>query len=150
TMFCDEARIASRIEHANVAQILDVGEHHEMTYLVMEYVDGDALSSIHRALKKHNMRIPQGIVLRVMADACGALHAAHELRDAEGALLSVVHRDVSPQNVLVSTKGVAKVIDFGIAKARDRVGGDTSTGQVKGKVRYMAPEQAMGRSIDRR
>ena len=149
-MFRDEARIASRIEHANAAQILDVGEQHDMTYLVMEYVDGDALSSIYRALKKQNLRIPPGVVLRVLADACGALHSAHELRDDGGALLNVVHRDVSPQNILVSTKGVAKIIDFGIAKARDRVSGDTSTGQVKGKVRYMAPEQAMGRTIDRR
>jgi serine/threonine-protein kinase len=149
-MFRDEARIASRIEHTNAAQILDVGEQHDVTYLVMEYVDGDALSSIHRALKRQNARIPPGVVLRVLADACGALHSAHELRDSDGVLLGVVHRDVSPQNVLVSTKGIAKIIDFGIAKARDRVGGDTSTGQVKGKVRYMAPEQALGRVIDRR
>jgi serine/threonine-protein kinase len=149
-MFRDEARIASRIEHTNAAQILDVGEQHDMTYLVMEYVDGDALSSVYRTLKKQNLRIPPGIVLRVLADACGALHAAHELRDDAGALLNVVHRDVSPQNVLVSTKGVTKIIDFGIAKARDRVSGDTNSGQVKGKVRYMAPEQAMGRTIDRR
>jgi serine/threonine-protein kinase len=149
-MFRDEARIASRIEHTNAAQILDVGEQHDMTYLVMEYVDGDALSSVYRALKKNNLRIPPGVVMRVLADACGALHAAHELRDDAGALLNVVHRDVSPQNVLVSTKGVAKIIDFGIAKARDRVSGDTNSGQVKGKVRYMAPEQAMGRTIDRR
>ena len=149
-MFRDESRIASRIEHTNTAQILDVGEQHDMTYLVMEYVDGDALSSVYRTLKKSNLRIPPGVVMRVLADACGALHAAHELRDDQGALLNVVHRDVSPQNILVSTKGIAKVIDFGIAKARDRVSGDTSTGQVKGKVRYMAPEQAMGRTIDRR
>ncbi|MGH7435852.1 MAG: serine/threonine-protein kinase [Polyangiaceae bacterium] len=149
-MFRDEARIASRIEHANATQILDVGEQQEMTYLVMEYVDGDALSAIYRTLKKHNLKIPPGVVLRVLADACGALHAAHELRDESGVLLNVVHRDVSPQNLLVSTKGVAKIIDFGIAKARDRVSGDTNTGQVKGKVRYMAPEQAMGRTIDRR
>jgi serine/threonine-protein kinase len=149
-MFRDEARIASRIEHTNAAQILDVGEQHDITYLVMEYVDGDALSSIHRTLKKQNAKIPPGVVLRVMADACGALHSAHELRDGDGVLLGVVHRDVSPQNVLVSTKGLAKIIDFGIAKARDRVAGDTSTGQVKGKVRYMAPEQALGRVIDRR
>jgi serine/threonine-protein kinase len=149
-MFRDEARIASRIEHTNAAQILDVGEQHEMTYLVMEYVDGDALSAIYRSLKKQNVRLPPGIVLRVLADACGALHAAHELRDDAGALLGVVHRDVSPQNILVSTKGVAKIIDFGIAKAKDRVSGDTGAGPVKGKVRYMAPEQAMGRRIDRR
>jgi eukaryotic-like serine/threonine-protein kinase len=149
-MFQDEARIASRIEHANVAQILDVGEQSEITYLVMEYVDGESLSTVHRTLTKKGSKIPPGVVLRILADVCGGLHTAHELRDDEGQLLGVVHRDVSPQNVLVSTKGVAKLIDFGIAKARDRIAGDTSAGQVKGKIRYMAPEQAMGSSVDRR
>ena len=150
-MFQDEARIASRIEHVNVAQILDVGEQHEITYLVMEYVDGESLSTVHRTLVKKGMLVPPGIVLRVMADVCGGLHTAHELREADdGPLLGVVHRDVSPQNVLVSTKGIAKLIDFGIAKARDRIAGDTHAGQVKGKIRYMAPEQAVGGAVDRR
>jgi serine/threonine-protein kinase len=149
-MFHDEARIASRIEHANVAQILDVGEQHDVTYLVMEYVDGDGLSKLHRASEKRGQRVPTGILLRVMADVCGGLHAAHELRDENGQLLNVVHRDVSPQNVLVTTRGIAKLIDFGIAKARDRVAGDTNVDQVKGKVAYMAPEQAIGRPTDRR
>ncbi|HEX3772775.1 MAG TPA: serine/threonine-protein kinase [Polyangiaceae bacterium] len=149
-MFQDEARIASRIEHANVAQILDVGEQNEITYLVMEYVDGESLSTIHRALSKKGMKVPPGIVLRILADVCGGLHTAHELREDDGALLGVVHRDVSPQNVLVSNKGVAKLIDFGIAKARDRIAGDTASGQVKGKIRYMAPEQAVGKHVDRR
>jgi serine/threonine-protein kinase len=149
-MFLDEARIASRIEHPNVAQILDVGEQHETTYLVMEYVDGDSLSSLQRTLQKKNMSFPQGAVLRMMAEVCGGLHAAHELRTDEGALLGVVHRDVSPQNVLVSSKGIAKLIDFGIAKARDRLAGDTNADTLKGKVRYMAPEQAQGHTVDRR
>jgi serine/threonine-protein kinase len=149
-MFIDEARIASRIEHANVAQILDVGEQHDVTYLVMEYVDGDALSKIHRELERKDMRVPPGVILRVLADVCGGLHAAHELRDDGGLLMGVVHRDVSPQNVLVSGAGVAKLIDFGIAKARDRLSGDTNADQLKGKVRYMAPEQALGRTMDRR
>jgi serine/threonine protein kinase len=149
-MFVDEARIASRIEHVHVAQTLDVGEQHGITYLVMEYVDGDALSKIFRALEAKSTTIPLGILLRVMSDVCGGLHAAHELRDAEGLPLGVVHRDVSPQNILVSTKGVAKLIDFGIAKARDRLAGDTNTDQLKGKVHYMAPEQALGRTTDRR
>ncbi len=150
TMFQDEARIASRIEHTNVAQILDVGEQHDITYLVMEYVDGESLSTVHRALTKKGMKVPPGVILRVLADVCGGLHTAHELREEDGQLLGVVHRDVSPQNVLVSMKGVAKLIDFGIAKARDRIAGDTSAGQVKGKIRYMAPEQAMGSTVDRR
>jgi serine/threonine protein kinase len=149
-MFLDEARIASRIEHPNVAQILDVGEQHDTTYLVMEYVDGDSLSTLQRALQKRGMAFPQGAVLRMMAEVCGGLHAAHELKNEQGALLGVVHRDVSPQNVLVSTKGVAKLIDFGIAKARDRVAGDTNADTLKGKVRYMAPEQAQGHAVDRR
>jgi len=149
-MFVDEARIASRIEHGNVTQILDVGEQHEVTYLVMEYVDGDALSKLHRTAVKKGAPLPLGVVLRMIADVCGGLHAAHELRDPGGQLLGVVHRDVSPQNVLVSTQGVAKLIDFGIAKARDRLSGDTNADQVKGKVQYMAPEQAIGKPVDRR
>jgi serine/threonine-protein kinase len=96
------------------------------------------------------MHMPPGVILRVLADVCGGLHAAHELRDDSGLLMGVVHRDVSPQNVLVSSTGVAKLIDFGIAKARDRLSGDTSADQLKGKVRYMAPEQALGRTMDRR
>ncbi len=149
-MFIDEARIASRIEHTNVTQILDVGEQHDVTYLVMEYVDGDALSKLHRAAKNKDALIPLGIVLRIMADACAGLHAAHELEDDDGALLGVVHRDVSPQNVLVSTRGVAKVIDFGVAKARDRLSGETHGDTLKGKVQYMPPEQALGLPVDRR
>jgi serine/threonine protein kinase len=149
-MFLDEARIASGIEHANVAQILDLGEEHDVLYLVMEWVDGDALSKLHRAVEKKGMSIPHGIALRILADTCGGLHVAHELRDPTGSLLGVVHRDVSPQNVLVSARGAAKLIDFGIAKARDRVAGDTNTGFLKGKIQYMAPEQALGKSIDRR
>jgi eukaryotic-like serine/threonine-protein kinase len=149
-MFIDEARIASRIEHTNVAQILDVGEQHDVTYLVMEYVDGDALSKISRAAKSKNAQIPLGILLRIMADVCGGLHAAHELRDDDGAPLGVVHRDVSPQNVLVTTRGVAKLIDFGIAKARDRLAGETHGDTLKGKAQYMAPEQALGLPVDRR
>jgi hypothetical protein len=149
-MFIDEARIASRIEHANVTQILDVGEQHGVTYLVMEYVDGDALSRIHRVADKKSKPIPLGVLLRVLADVCGGLHAAHELRDEGGLPLGVVHRDVSPQNVLVTTRGAAKLIDFGIAKARDRLAGDTNADQMKGKVHYMAPEHAVGRPTDRR
>jgi serine/threonine protein kinase len=149
-MFLDEARIASRIEHVHVAQILDVGEQHDVTYLVMEYVDGDSLTRLQRALERKNARIPLGVALRIMADVAGGLHAAHELRDDAGHPLGVVHRDVSPQNVLVSTMGVAKLIDFGIAKARDRLAHDTHADQLKGKVAYMAPEQALGGAIDRR
>ncbi len=149
-MFLDEAHIAAGIEHPNVAQILDLGEQHDVLYIAMEWVDGDSLSKLHRTVEKKNLAIPPAIVLRILADACGGLHAAHELRDRDGELLNVVHRDVSPQNVLVSNRGVAKIIDFGVAKARDRVAEDTNAGILKGKIQYMAPEQAVGKLIDRR
>jgi serine/threonine protein kinase len=149
-MFLDEVRIASRIEHANVTQILDVGEQHGVTYLVMEYIDGDALSKVHRAAREKSTLVAPSVLLRVMADACGGLHAAHELQGPDGHELGVVHRDVSPQNILVNAKGAAKLIDFGIAKARNRCAEDTTAGQLKGKVRYMAPEQALGHAVDRR
>jgi serine/threonine-protein kinase len=149
-MFLDEARIASGIEHTNVTQVLDLGDENGVLYLVMEWVDGDSLMKLHRAVERHGRTIPCGILLRILADACAGLHAAHELRGRDGQILGVVHRDVSPQNILVSTKGVAKVIDFGIAKARDRVSFETTSGLLKGKVQYMAPEQALGGVVDRR
>ena len=149
-MFLDEARIASRIEHANVARILDVGEQEESTFIVMEWVDGDSLSKVVRAAEQKKQRVPAGIALRVCADAAAGLHAAHDLKERDGTSLGVVHRDVSPQNILISNAGSTVLIDFGVAKARDRVSQDTSAGQLKGKIRYMAPEQALGRSTDHR
>jgi eukaryotic-like serine/threonine-protein kinase len=149
-MFLDEARIASRIEHANVAQVLDLGEANDVLYLVMEWVDGDSLSKLSRAVRRRGGQIPIGIVLRILADTCAGLHAAHEVRGEDGEVLGVVHRDVSPQNILVTTKGNAKLIDFGVVKARGRASGDTASGHLKGKLHYMAPEQALGKSVDRR
>jgi serine/threonine-protein kinase len=149
-MFLDEARIASKIEHSNVARILDIGEHQGSYFIVMEWVDGDSLSKVLRAADQRKQRIPPGVALRVIADAAAGLHAAHELKDRDGNLLGVVHRDVSPQNILIANNGTTMIIDFGVAKARDRVSQETSAGQLKGKIRYMAPEQALGRSIDRR
>ena len=149
-MFLDEAGLSARIEHGNVAQVLDLGEEHDVLYLAMELVDGDSLAKLLRVVQKKKLEIPTGILLRLLADTCGGLHAAHELRGKEGELLGVVHRDVSPQNILVSMHGVAKLIDFGIAKARDRVAEDTTDGMIKGKIHYMAPEQAVGKPVDRR
>jgi serine/threonine protein kinase len=150
-MFLDEARVVSRIEHPNVAQVLDLGEERGVLFLVMEWIDGESLINVGRAVAgETDAQIPVGILTRVMVDACAGLHAAHELTDEEGLPLGVVHRDVSPHNLLVGFRGKTKVIDFGIAKARNRMAQDTSIGLVKGKIAYMAPEQAMGIGVDRR
>ncbi len=150
-MLLDEARIASNIQHPNVAQILDLGEQQDVLFIVMERVDGDSLAKIRKLLAKLGAKVPVGIALRILADACAGLHAAHELRDDSGQPLGIVHRDVSPHNILVSSGGAVKVIDFGIAKAQNRQQGETRTGIVKGKVHYMAPEQVnKGRPVDRR
>lgn len=149
-MFVDEARIASKIEHANVARILDVGEEEENTFIVMEWVDGDSLSKLLRAAEAKKTKIPAGVALRICADAAAGLHAAHTLKERDGTDLGVVHRDVSPQNILIANSGNTVIIDFGVAKARDRVSQDTSAGQLKGKIRYMAPEQAVGKALDHR
>jgi serine/threonine-protein kinase len=149
-MFLEEARIASHIDHPNVVHIVDVGEHAGIPYLVMDLIEGEPLHRILKVSEKAGQRIPLGVALRIIADACQGLHAAHELKDENGALMNVVHRDVSPHNVLVTVAGVSKVIDFGIAKARDRTTGETTAGTLKGKVNYMPQEQALGKQVDRR
>lgn len=149
-MFLDEARIASNIQHPNVAQIIDLGEKDGVLYIVMEWVDGESLAKVRRFAGKKGVRVPLGIALRVLADACAGLHAAHELEGAEGQNLGIVHRDVSPQNILIAASGAVKVIDFGVAKAENRLAPKTHSGIIKGKLQYMAPEQALGRSYDRR
>ncbi len=150
TMFLDEARLASRIVHPNVAQILELGEQQGILYIVMEWVDGYTLSKMGRAAEKAGQRIPVAIVLRVVADVCAGLHSAHTLTDDDNRPLHVVHRDMSPQNILVSQQGVAKVIDFGIAKARARMSAATEAGAFKGKLAFVAPEQVIGMAIDLR
>jgi serine/threonine-protein kinase len=149
-MFLDEVRVASRIEHPNVAQVLDVGEDKDLLFMVMELVDGDSLAALVSAVHGAGQPFPFGIALRIAADVCSGLHAAHELRDRDGRPLGVVHRDVSPQNVLLTRTGVVKVIDFGVAKSQGRLSDATSAGSLKGKLRYMAPEQARGQELDRR
>ncbi|MBL9021874.1 MAG: protein kinase [Myxococcales bacterium] len=148
-MFLDEAAIASRIHHPNVAEILDLGEQDEVLYLVMEWVDGESLSTLSKHARKNGTDIPLRIGLKIITQACAGLHAAHELRDDSDQLLELVHRDVSPQNILVSSSGVVKIVDFGVAKALGR-SGETSAGQLKGKVPFMSPEQAKGAALDRR
>ena len=150
SMFLKEMRVASSIRHPNVAAVLDSGEERGVPYIVMEWIDGRSLRAVERASAERG-GIPLAVALRIAHDVCAGLHAAHELASVGGELVGLVHRDVSPQNVLVSRDGTTKLIDFGVAKVREAVTGDTtSSGGIKGKVRYMAPEQALGRRIDRR
>ncbi|HEY4012472.1 MAG TPA: serine/threonine-protein kinase [Polyangiaceae bacterium] len=150
SMFADEARIAARIDHPNVAQVFDLGEDRGLLYIVMEYIDGDSLAKLNRACQKEDTRIPAGVVLRVLSDACAGLHEAHELRGEGGKPLGIVHRDISPHNVLCTARGLVKLIDFGIAKTGSPEGAPAESGTLKGKIQYMAPEQALGRPVDRR
>jgi serine/threonine-protein kinase len=148
TMFLDEARLVARIRHPNVAEVLDLGEERGVLFLVMEWVDGEPLTVIAREARAIG-GVPLGIALKIAMQACAGLQAAHDLKDDAGHLVGLVHRDVSPQNVLVGHDGQVKVIDFGVAKAASNQL-RTSVGQMKGKVAYMAPEQALGEPVDRR
>jgi len=148
-MFLDEARLAAKIHHPNVVSTLDVGDDDGRLFLVMEYIEGDRLSGLIKAAVKRGRRIPPPIAARIFIDLLSGLHAAHELAGSDGAELSVVHRDVSPQNVLVGVDGVARITDFGIAKTEARVT-DTGLQQIKGKLAYMAPEQLAGETVTRR
>jgi eukaryotic-like serine/threonine-protein kinase len=147
-MFLDEARLAARIRHPNVVPTLDVVASSGEVFLVMEYVQGEALGRLVRRLTSRGERVPVPMVLRILSDALQGLHAAHEARDERGLALQIVHRDVTPQNILVGVDGVARLLDFGVAKAAGRAQ-TTREGQIKGKLAYMAPEQLMGMGVTR-
>jgi serine/threonine protein kinase len=148
SMFLDEARLAARIRHPNVVPTLDVVASKGEVFLVMEYVQGDTLSRLMRRLKVLGERAPLPILLRIMTDVLHGLHAAHEACDERGVALQIVHRDVSPQNVLVGIDGVGRLLDFGVAKAAGRAQ-TTREGQLKGKLSYMAPEQLTDAGVTR-
>jgi eukaryotic-like serine/threonine-protein kinase len=148
-MFVDEARLAARIRHPNVVITLDVVEGGGEVLVVMDYVHGATLSKVLRLLRDRDERMPREIVAAVMHGALQGLHAAHEAKTEHGASLGMVHRDVSPQNIMLGADGVPRVLDFGVAKAAWRAV-TTKDGQVKGKLAYMAPEQVNGQGIDRR
>jgi serine/threonine-protein kinase len=148
-MFLDEARMASCIHHPNVVPTLDVAEDDQGLLLVLELVDGLPLNQIQRAVARTQLPIPVPVALRIELDLLAGLHAAHELMSPDGTLVNLVHRDVSPQNVLVGSDGVARITDFGIARAEIRIA-TTRTGQSKGKIPYMSPEQINSEPIDRR
>jgi len=149
-MFLDEARISAMIHHPNVVQIFDLGSIDDAYFIAMEYVHGQDLSQLLRGvIRNKNQTFSWAHASRLVADAASGLHAAHELKDAEGKPLGLVHRDVSPQNILVSYDGHVKVVDFGIAFAAEKIS-QTSVGTLKGKASYMSPEQSRGQPVDRR
>jgi formylglycine-generating enzyme required for sulfatase activity/serine/threonine protein kinase len=147
-MFVDEARLVSRIRHPNVVPTLDIVATDGQLLLVMEYVHGESLAKLARTMRDRRERIPQRIVLTVMSSVLHGLHAAHEAKTESGEPLEIVHRDVSPQNVLVGTDGIARVLDFGIARAAVRLE-STREGVIKGKLAYMPPEQLGGTPVTR-
>ena len=143
-MLVDEARLVARIRHPNVVPTLDVVSEDGELFLVMEYVQGESLARLVRAPNSEDGRIPSDIVGTIFVGILHGLHAAHEARGERGELLGIVHRDVSPQNILVGVDGIPRLVDFGVAKAAGRVGEATRDGQIKGKLAYMAPEQVRG------
>jgi serine/threonine-protein kinase len=148
-MFLDEARLAARIRHPNVVATLDVQQDEQGLFLVMEYVEGPALQAVLRQQRRARRTLPLDLTLRIFVDALAGLHAAHELTGAEGEPLNLVHRDISPHNILVGVDGVTRLTDFGVAQAESRLS-TTRGGQVKGKFPYMAQEQIQRATIDRR
>jgi serine/threonine-protein kinase len=148
-MFIDEAHLTARIRHPNVVPTLDIVQSDSKLLIIMEYVEGVSLSVLLKAAKARDIHLPVGVVTAIAHDLLEGLHAAHELNDDQGNPFGVVHRDVSPQNILVGVDGVARVVDFGVAKATGR-SYKTQTGEIRGKVGYMAPEQMFGENLDRR
>jgi serine/threonine protein kinase len=148
-MFLDEARLAASLNHQNVAQVFEVGEDSGIHYLAMEYVHGQDLRALLAKAGSQGTRIPLELALTTVAGAAAGLHHAHERRGPDGLPLGIVHRDVSPSNIMIGYDGAVKLLDFGIAKATSR-SVETQSGIIKGKFAYMAPEQCRGRDVDRR
>lgn len=148
--FLNEAKLSAQLNHPNVVQIYDLGRVGKSYFIAMEYIKGFDLYTLIRVNKKNQTFLPLTVALTIIADICSGLDYAHNAMDVEGQPLGIVHRDVTPSNVLIPMEGNAKVVDFGIAKATARGDGKTKTGTVKGKVAYLAPEQVLGKSVDKR
>jgi eukaryotic-like serine/threonine-protein kinase len=157
-MFVNEARLAAMINHPNVVQIFDLGEEPSVDvsnaggsdwFLAMEYLDGRDMLQVGRACRSHNKAVPFDVTARIIADACAGLEHAHNLKGADGQSLDLVHRDMSPENIIITFEGQVKVVDFGIAKAADN-SIRTQAGQIKGKLGYVAPEAILGKPVDGR
>lgn len=148
-MFLDEARIAAALHHPNIVELYELGRQEESTFIAMEWVDGVDLRRIIKKEKSRGGFVPVGVAAWIMARLCEGLHHAHLAKDKAGAPLGIIHRDVSPQNVMISFRGDVKLVDFGIAKVTAWVG-RSKPGIIKGKFLYLAPEQLMSESLDHR
>jgi serine/threonine-protein kinase len=149
SMFLDEARLTARLRHPNIVPTLDIVAEDGHLLLVMDYVEGVSLAHLLRSASRANVRVPTPIVCAIIHDLLLGLHEAHQAKDDDGAPLAIVHRDVSPQNVIVGVDGLARVLDFGVAKARQNTH-HSNDNEIKGKIPYMPPEQLFGEGIDHR
>jgi len=149
TMFLDEARLAAKLDHPNIVRIYDLGKQEKNYYIAMEYIPGEDLRTILRKVSKQSKLVPQQHSLHIVSSVCEALDYAHKKKNSAGEPLGVIHRDISPQNVMVSYEGNVKLLDFGIAKASTQ-SNETEAGVLKGKYAYMSPEQAKGQKLDNR
>ncbi|HLT31879.1 MAG TPA: serine/threonine-protein kinase [Myxococcaceae bacterium] len=148
-MFLDEARIAALLNHPNIAQIYESGQADDIYYMAMEYVQGEPITQVVRKAEAQGRPMPVPLLIRIIADAAAALDYVHHAKSPSGRPLGLIHRDVSPQNVMVSFHGTVKLIDFGVAKAANKLS-MTSVGAIKGKYAYMSPEQATDQELDGR
>ncbi|WP_158542529.1 serine/threonine protein kinase [Lujinxingia litoralis] len=146
-MFLDEARMVAHLTHPNIGQVFELGEFDGEYFIAMEFIDGLNLAQLHRALRERGSAIPIGYSVRIISDLLEALDYAHDFVDRDGNHVGLIHRDISPQNALISNDGVVKLVDFGVAKASLNTT-KTESGAVKGKFAYMAPEQIEGTALD--
>ena len=149
SMFVDEARLTARLRHPNIVPTLDIVSDGGQLLIVMDYVEGESLAGLIKLVREAGDRIPVTVACAIIHDLLLGLHEAHEAQDDDGEGLGIIHRDVSPQNVIVGLDGLARVLDFGVAKARSRVH-HSNAGEIKGKIPYMPPEQLFGEDVDRR
>lgn len=148
-MFLDEARLGLRLNHANIVQVFDIGRSGNAYFIVMEYVDGTDLKKVMANLRKHGEKMPVELAVFIVMEACRGLAYAHGLKDQDGKSYQIIHRDVSPPNILLSRQGEVKIVDFGLAKAAIQIE-HTDPGVVKGKFAYLSPEVVSGKAVDQR